>query len=306
MKKSLFIVGIVIAVSVFALGTVAFAQNFGLDETAGSAGLKSYGSSVPTIAGNVIGTLLSMISVLFFVLVLYGGILYMTARGSSETTEKAINTIIAATIGIIIIIGAYALTNFVFKLGGAPQTSGGGGNNPTLPAGGSGAIADACGVLEPSACVANTQCEYVEFADNSYECKQKTGNVCGNGIIEQGEECDGDSECTNTCTAITNNNGGTSVCGNEQVEPGEQCDGGDFCSLNCDRVLSCVSTPDHESLCDTYNGNASACNTQGPVGQRICLHTGSKCEPTMACDMYDTRNECENAFSAYGDICFID
>ncbi len=117
MRRAYIIAGIGVVVLIFALGTTVLAGNFGLDETAGAAKLDTYGNSVPTIAGNVIGTLLSMISVLFFVLVLYGGILWMTARGSSEQTEKALNTIIAATIGIIIIIGAYALTNFVFKLG---------------------------------------------------------------------------------------------------------------------------------------------------------------------------------------------
>ncbi len=139
MKKKYGIVGIIIAFTLCMLGTVAFATNdpsYGLNDTAKAAKLNTE-SSVPTIAGNVIGTLLSMISVLFFVLVLYGGILWMTARGSSETTEKALNTIIAATIGIIIIMGAYALTNFVFKLGGNVGSSGsqeqgdsGGNNSP--------------------------------------------------------------------------------------------------------------------------------------------------------------------------------
>jgi hypothetical protein len=128
MKKVYVLIGFIAAFSIFILGTnvVLADESFGLNKTAESAGLVKYGNDVPTIAGNIIGTLLSMISVLFFVLVLYGGILWMTARGSSETTEKALNTIIAATIGIIIVIGAYALTNFVFKLGantGGPSPS---------------------------------------------------------------------------------------------------------------------------------------------------------------------------------------
>lgn len=164
MKKVYLLIGLIGAFSIFAFGTTVLAGDFGLSETAGAAKLDTYGDSVPTIAGNVIGTLLSMISVLFFVLVLYGGILWMTARGSSETTEKALNTIIAATIGIIIVIGAYALTNFVFKLG----TNTGGGGPPL-------AGADA---------------------------------RCGNGIIEGGEQCDGDDECTATCTCTTPDCGG--------------------------------------------------------------------------------------------------
>ncbi len=129
-KYAPFITGLCIAVSMVMVPTV-MAANFGLDETAGAAGLTGYGNSVPTIAGNIIGTLLSMISVLFFVLVLYGGILWMTARGNSEQTGKALNTIIGATIGIIIVMGAYALTNFVFQLGG--NAGGGGGNTTPTP-----------------------------------------------------------------------------------------------------------------------------------------------------------------------------
>ncbi len=131
MKKVYLLIGLIAAFSIFAFGTTVLANDFGLKDTASAAKLDTYGDSVPTIAGNIIGTLLSMISVLFFVLVLYGGILWMTARGSSETTEKALNTIIAATIGIIIVIGAYALTNFVFKLG----SNSGGTTTQTTPTG---------------------------------------------------------------------------------------------------------------------------------------------------------------------------
>ena len=123
MKKIYILVGFIMAFSVFTTGTIVFAEDYGLSETAGAAKLNTNGS-VPTIAGNIIGGLLSMISVLFFVLVLYGGILWMTARGNSERTEKALDTIIAATIGIIIIMGAYALTNFVFKVGTNTGSSG--------------------------------------------------------------------------------------------------------------------------------------------------------------------------------------
>ncbi len=185
MKKVYLLIGLIAAFSVFAFGTTVLAGDFGLKDTARAAKLDTYGDSVPTIAGNVIGTLLSMISVLFFVLVLYGGILWMTARGSSENTEKALNTIIAATIGIIIVMGAYALTNFVFKLG-----TNTGGNNVETP-------------VSPA--------------------------LCGNGQIDPGEQCDGDSECTSSCTIIP----GTSLCGNGQIDPGEQCDGDSECTSSC-------------------------------------------------------------------------
>lgn len=207
MRKYLSFVGVVgIAVSILFLAPSVVAEDYGLGATAGAAELTKYGDSVPKIAGNVIGTLLSMISVLFFVLVLYGGILWMTARGNSEQTGKALNTILAATIGIIIVMGAYALTNFVFQLGGSA-----GAGTPTQPA------------------------------------------VCGNGQIEPGEQCDGDSECTSSCTVINS----PAVCGNGIVEGTEGCDDGNTANGN-----GCSSICEVESgwTCD---GNPSVC-TEGP------------------------------------------
>src|SRR3989339_974996 len=105
-------------------GTQVLADDYGLGATAGAAGLNK--GDVPTIIGNVIGTGLSLISVLFFLLMIYGGILWMTARGKDEQASKALDTIIAAIIGIVIILAAYAITNFVFKsVGGGGATAGG-------------------------------------------------------------------------------------------------------------------------------------------------------------------------------------
>ena len=192
MKKIYILVGFIMAFSVFTTGTIVFAEDYGLSETAGAAKLNTNGS-VPTIAGNIIGGLLSMISVLFFVLVLYGGIIWMTARGNSEKTEKALDTIIAATIGIIIIMGAYALTNFVFKVG--TGTNGGGGNNsgnqgnntpsgPTLSC-----IADAgyCAPFSENTCDDN----YCVYLSND-GCVPKVQTACTN--LSQ-QQCSGQAHC---------------------------------------------------------------------------------------------------------------
>jgi len=94
-----------------------FAQDYGLSNTAKSAGLANE-TDLPTMIGNIIGTALSLISVLFFGLILYAGFLWMTSRGNPEQEKKAKETIFGATIGIIIILAAYAITSFVFtKLG---------------------------------------------------------------------------------------------------------------------------------------------------------------------------------------------
>ncbi len=115
-KVTIFLLGLV---TVFALtgSVLAFdASKTGLRTTADKAGLLKINADqdLPTIVGNVIGTGLSFVSVLFFLIMLYGGILWMTARGNDDQTKKALGTIIAATVGIIIILASYALTNFVF------------------------------------------------------------------------------------------------------------------------------------------------------------------------------------------------
>lgn len=106
--------------------TTVFA-NFGLDKTAGTAGLDTSAKDIPTIVGNIVGTGLSLIGVAFFVLTLYGGFLWMTAHGNDETIKKALKIITAAIIGLVIVMASYALTTFIFNSLGA------GGGTSTTP-----------------------------------------------------------------------------------------------------------------------------------------------------------------------------
>lgn len=79
------------------------------------------GTDLPTISGQALGAILSLVGIVFFLLMIYGGVLWMTARGNSQQTEKALNIIISAAIGLVIVLGSYTLVTFVFKLTGAPQ-----------------------------------------------------------------------------------------------------------------------------------------------------------------------------------------
>jgi LPXTG-motif cell wall-anchored protein len=105
-------------------------KDYGQSKTADVAGLPKTGD-IPSIIGNVVGAGLSLISVLFFILMIYAGIMWMTARGDETHSKKALDTIFAAIIGIIIVLAAYAITNFVLT-----SVSGGvgGGGSPTTPA----------------------------------------------------------------------------------------------------------------------------------------------------------------------------
>lgn len=95
---------------------VTLADSFGTDATAKAAGLsEKYNKPVPELVGNIIGAALSLIGVIFFILMVYGGFLWMTARGDAQIVTKAKDSIIAAIIGLIVVLGSFAITNFVFE-----------------------------------------------------------------------------------------------------------------------------------------------------------------------------------------------
>lgn len=107
----------------FAMPALAQADDYGLSATAGAADLAKFGTDLPGLIGNVLGTGLSLVGVLFFALMLFGGVTWMLAHGNAEQEKKALNTIVAAIIGILIVLGSYALTTFVFKsVGSAGKT----------------------------------------------------------------------------------------------------------------------------------------------------------------------------------------
>lgn len=109
---------------------VAVYADFGLGTTAGTAGLTQYGDSLQASIGTVVGALLSLIGVIFFVMILYGGIMWMTSAGNQDLVKKSLNTVISAAIGLIVVLSAYAITSFVLESVGP-----GGGGGPTVPEG---------------------------------------------------------------------------------------------------------------------------------------------------------------------------
>lgn len=87
--------------------------NYGLDTSAKGTGLISKDVTPQTMAGTIIGAVLSLIGVVFFILILYGGVRWMIAQGNEAEVEKAKQIIVAAVIGLVIVLAAYAITRFV-------------------------------------------------------------------------------------------------------------------------------------------------------------------------------------------------
>jgi len=95
--------------------------NGGLETARGAAGLAggAGGTGIATILGNLAGAALALSGSIFLFLIIYGGILIMTAAGKTEQVQKGKNVIVWAIIGALILGGAYAITSIVFSVVGA-------------------------------------------------------------------------------------------------------------------------------------------------------------------------------------------
>lgn len=115
MKTRLFYILSLAASFVFAAPTYAVGN---LGDAAGNLGAagRQAGTNegdISTIAGTGINIALSLVGIIFMVLMVYAGYLWMTARGESEQVEKARRIIIAAVIGLVIVMSAYAITALI-------------------------------------------------------------------------------------------------------------------------------------------------------------------------------------------------
>jgi hypothetical protein len=68
---------------------------------------------VQLVIGNVIRAALGIVGSIALIMMVWGGFLWLTSMGSSDKVEKGKNTLIWATLGLVVIFGAYALTNFI-------------------------------------------------------------------------------------------------------------------------------------------------------------------------------------------------
>lgn len=87
-----------------------------LDEAANFAGYDTSKTDPADIVSLVIKGVLSILGVIFLILMIYAGYLWMTAAGDQEKVSKSKNLIRAAIIGLCIVIGAYVISYFVLGI----------------------------------------------------------------------------------------------------------------------------------------------------------------------------------------------
>lgn len=94
----------------------------GLDDAVEQSGMKST-NNIYNVPGKILNPVLSFVGVLFFVLLLYSGILWMTAMGDEKKIELSKKILTAAIIGLLVVASAYAITRFVGQSLISPTTT---------------------------------------------------------------------------------------------------------------------------------------------------------------------------------------
>lgn len=117
------ILGIMVILSAILFCTPSLvwgADRYGIGDTAQATGgllPTSIGGAqtIPEFIGVVVRVVLSFLAIIFFLLIFYAGLLWMTARGNPEIITKAKGMMEAAAIGLIIVISSYAIARFIFQ-----------------------------------------------------------------------------------------------------------------------------------------------------------------------------------------------
>lgn len=109
--KLLFVIITLLLYPILSLAAIDV-KNTGIDITVNYAGLPSR-SDISAVTGDVITALLGFIGSLFLLLIIAGGILWMTAAGSEEQIRKAKSMITAAMLGLVVVLLSYAIAKVI-------------------------------------------------------------------------------------------------------------------------------------------------------------------------------------------------
>ena len=86
-----------------------------LETIGGSLGDDLGSQSLEQLIASIIQVLLSVLGIIFLILTIYAGFLYLTSQGDKDKAGKAIKLLTQAVIGLVIIIAAYAISAFVIE-----------------------------------------------------------------------------------------------------------------------------------------------------------------------------------------------
>lgn len=72
--------------------------------------------SVPGLIGNIIKVVLGFTGAIALLMFIYGGLTWMTSGGNQNKIKQGKDTLIWATIGLLVIFSSYAILKYVFNI----------------------------------------------------------------------------------------------------------------------------------------------------------------------------------------------
>ena len=102
----------------FSYPSVAGAQNLDagyLQNVANTGAVVHSEEQLPEIIGSIIKVIIGLLGIIFLVLTIYAGIIWMTAAGDAKKVDKAKGILSTAVIGLVIILCSFAITEFIIS-----------------------------------------------------------------------------------------------------------------------------------------------------------------------------------------------
>lgn len=120
--------------ALFGVGShFALAQTDPTDALVATGTSAGFGSgNLLSIIGTIIKVFLGLLGIIFLIIMLYAGFLWMTAGGDGKQVDKAKKLLINAVIGIVIILSAFAITSFILNAILDATTGGSTNTNPPV------------------------------------------------------------------------------------------------------------------------------------------------------------------------------
>ncbi|MDD5251527.1 MAG: pilin [Patescibacteria group bacterium] len=84
-----------------------------LEKVGTSSGLVT--TELPVVIGKFINQIITLLGIVLVVLIIWAGFKWMLARGNEEDVNEAKDIIKNAVIGLVLLLTAYAITNFVIN-----------------------------------------------------------------------------------------------------------------------------------------------------------------------------------------------
>lgn len=94
----------------------SFSKEGSLSSIAKESGFAKEPLAIESYIGILLTALFSILGIIAVILIIYSGFTWMTARGNEAQVTKAKDNLFNVIIGLIFIIGGYALTTFILKI----------------------------------------------------------------------------------------------------------------------------------------------------------------------------------------------